>query len=359
MKKLCLLANANSIHTQKWVEYFSDLQYSIEIITLTDTKYEYKPNVKVHYISPSSTNKLSYFLLINKVRKLVYNIKPDILHSHYASSYGMLGRMCNYHPFLVSVWGSDIYQFPEQNILNKILLKYILNGAEAVCSTSEDMKNVTQRYYNGDIFITPFGVDINIFQKQNPIFSKQNITIGVTKSLEAVYGINFLIEGFSKILKRFPHRDLKLLIVGDGSEKEELTKFCEYLGIMDKVFFAGVVANEDIVEHINQMDIVCIPSLSESFGVSAVEASACERPVVASNVGGLKEVVIDNKTGFLIEAKSSEEIANKIEIFIKDMDLARQFGKNGREFVQKKFSWDKNVKIMEGIYDMLIDKFSY
>jgi L-malate glycosyltransferase len=358
MRKLCLLANANSIHTQKWIEYFSTLNYVIDLISLTETDYNYKRNVRVHFIKTSSSNKLSYFLLISKVRKLVDIIKPDILHSHYASSYGMLGRMCNYHPFVVSVWGSDVYEFPVNNPFNKTLLKYILNGADAVCSTSEDMKSVTERYYKGSIRITPFGVDTKHFRQENPVFNKDCITVGVTKGLEKIYGINYLIEGFSEVLKTVNNKDIRLLVIGDGTERENLINLCVNLGIKHKVDFIGSVSNEYMVHYINKMDIVCIPSLSESFGVSAIEAEACERPVITSNIGGLKEVVINNKTGFLIESKNSNEIADKIKLLINNIELAKQLGKNGRRFVVNRFSWNNNTRIMHGLYDELTKKIS-
>ena len=187
MTKICFLADAHSIHTRKWVQYFSEFSNEIHIISMRETDYEYESNVHVHVLRSIGANKLSYFLLIKTVKKLIKNIKPDILHSHYATSYGLYGRMCNFHPFVISVWGSDVYEFPKGNKIKGLLLKYILKGADKVCSTSNDMAEETKKYYDKDIVITPFGVDIDKFKCNTPILNSNFITIGVIKGLEKIY----------------------------------------------------------------------------------------------------------------------------------------------------------------------------
>lgn len=100
----------------------------------------------------------------------------------------------------------------------------------------------------------------------------------------------------------------------------------------------------------NRMDVFCAPSLSESFGVAVIEASACETPVVVSNVGGLPEVVIDEVTGFIVEPKHVEQLAEKILILVNDQSLRKQMGAAGRKFVLENYAWEKNVDTMESIY---------
>ena len=136
-------------------------------------------------------------------RKIVNNIKPDILNSHYATSYGLFGRVCNFHPFIISVWGSDINEFSHRGIGHKKLLKYILSGSDTVCATSYSLANETKKYYMKDITITPFGVDLKKFTNNVPILNNKYITIGISKNLEKIYGIDILIHAFSKLIKKF------------------------------------------------------------------------------------------------------------------------------------------------------------
>ena len=356
MVKICFLADAQSIHTRKWVQYFSGIYNEIHIISMRKTEYVYESNVYVHVLRSISKNKLSYFLLIKDIKKLVKEINPDILHSHYASSYGLYGRMCNFHPFIISVWGSDVYEFPKGNIAKKLLLKYILKGSDKVCSTSYNMAEETSKYYNKEIIITPFGVNIDKFKCYTPILSTSNITIGVIKGLEEIYGIEYLIEGFSKAIREYQgSKELKLLIVGDGTQKIKLESLVNELGINSSVTFTGKIDNDKVPEYINMMDIVCLPSLSESFGVSAVEACACGRPILATNVGGLKEIIFDDYNGFIIKQKSSEDIKLKIIKIIGNEIQMMEFSKNARKLVLEKYSWVNNAKIMDNLYKKLVN----
>ncbi|MBW9153581.1 glycosyltransferase [Clostridium estertheticum] len=356
MVKICFLADAQSIHTRKWAQYFSGIYNEIHIISMRKSDYVYESNVYVHVLRSISKNKLSYFLLIKDIKKLVKEINPDILHSHYATSYGLYGRMCNFHPFIISVWGSDVYEFPKGNIAKELLLKYILKGADKVCSTSHNMAEETRKYYNKDIIITPFGVDIDKFKCYTPILSSNNITIGVIKGLEKIYGIEYLIEGFSKVIHEYKgNKELKLLIVGDGTQKIKLESLVNELGINSNVTFTGKIDNDKVPEYINMMDIVCLPSLSESFGVSAVEACACGRPILATNVGGLKEIIFDDYNGFIIKQKSSEDIKLKIIKIIRNEVQMMEFSKNARKLVLEKYSWINNAKIMDNLYKKLVN----
>lgn len=354
MKKICYLGDAESIHTRKWIEYFSKKDYEIYVISMRNTSYQYNKNVHIYTILPPYKSKLSYFMVVPKVIKLVKTIKPDILHSHYATSYGLYGRLCNYHPFIISVWGSDIYEFPNGSFLKKNLLKFILKGADIVCSTSLDMAEETQKYYKMPIEITPFGVDVHKFNMLKPVLSNDFITIGIVKSLEKVYGIEYLIKAFSRLLKEMKNVKLKLLIVGEGTEKNNLIKLSIELGVIDYVTFAGAVDNKLVPEYINMMDIVCMPSLMESFGVSAVEACACGRPVIATNVGGLKEIIIDDLNGYLVTSRDYDDLADKIKKIISNKNTFLQLSLNARNQAVLKYDWNENAKIMEKIYDKLI-----
>lgn len=348
--RICILADGDSTHTQKWVEYFVKVGYKVHLISMRNAKIQYPQNVKTYVVKPISGSKLSYFLLISRIKKIVKKIKPDILHSFYASSYGMLGMMCNFHPYIISAWGSDIYEFPNKNLLNRFLLKRILNSGEVICSTSKDMKREIKKFYNDEVVLTPFGVDTKRFKSSTPILQKEYITIGITKNLEKIYGINYLIEAFAQLCNE-RKQDLKLLIVGDGTERENLQKLCKDKGILSNVSFTGRVENKDIPKYINEMDLLCFPSLSESFGVAAVEAQACGRPVVASKVGGLKEIIINDYNGYLIEPENVEDIKEKINLMLSDRKKMIEFSINARESIKKNYDWYENAKVMSDLYE--------
>lgn len=355
MTKICFLADANSIHTRKWVDYFSSRFDEIHIISMRGTPYKYSDNVNLHIVAPRAGRKLNYLFIVGKIKKIIKSIRPDILHSHYATSYGLFGRMSGFHPFIVSVWGSDIYDFPNHGILNKKLLEFILNGSDSICSTSKDMAQETMKYCGKkEIIITPFGVDLEAFCSKVPVLSNDYITIGVAKGLEKVYGIDYLIEAFSLLYKEAGYSNIRLLIVGDGSEKHNLQELTCKLGIESIVKFTGAIDNSLIPDYINKMDVVCIPSFIESFGVAAVEACACGRPLVCSKVGGLKEVVIDGYNGYFVRPGCSNDIKEKIKALIENKEKIKEFSYNARKVAEENFSWMDNARIMEQLYEKLL-----
>ena len=133
--KICYLADAKSIHTIKWVEYFAKRKHDVHLISFRES---YIPGVKLHPIhikvphstSPTSSTfaKLGYLLYPQKVKSMIREIAPDILHAHWASSYGLMGACASFHPFVLSTWGSDIFNFPKKSILHKLLIKLIIKN---------------------------------------------------------------------------------------------------------------------------------------------------------------------------------------------------------------------------------------
>ena len=242
--------------------------------------------------SVSVLQKLSYLKVIKQLKKINREFNPDIIHAHYATSYGLLGTFLNHKSFLISVWGTDVYSFPKQSWLKKQILKYNLRKAKAIFSTSPDMAKETALYTKKQIHVVAFGIDIEKFK---PIEKEESsrITIGIIKTLEDVYGVNFLIDAFAIIEKKKKY-DVELLIVGKGNKMPILQNQVKALGLKH-VKFVGQIRHELVPEYFSKMDIVVIPSLQESFGVAAVEASACQKPIVVSNVGGLPDVVIEMK----------------------------------------------------------------
>jgi L-malate glycosyltransferase len=354
MIKICFLADADSVHTRKWVDYFSKSNCEIHIVSMRDTDYKFNKNVFLHIIKPQFKSKFSYFLLMFKIKKLVNTLKPDILHSHYASSYGLFGSICNYHPFVISIWGSDVNDFPQHGIIHKILFKHILKSSNMVCSTSSSLAENTKIYYDKDIAITPFGVDLKLFTNKISVLSNSYTTIGTVKNLEKIYGIDKLINAFAILTKKYKNEDLRLLIVGDGSEKQNLLNLCEKLDIVSKVNFVGFIDNNSVTNYINKMDIVCIPSISEGFGVSAVEACACGRPIVCTDVGGLSEIVKDGYNGYLCEPLNINDLEKKLDIMLRNKEKLKEFSENSRSIAVKKYDWNNNAKEMWKVYDKLI-----
>jgi glycosyltransferase involved in cell wall biosynthesis len=172
-------------------------------------------------------------------------------------------------------------------------------------------------------------------------------TIGTACRLCVEKGVDYLIRAFAKVVKQNPN--VELLIAGEGPEKENLKKLTSNLNIKDKVKFLGFV--KIMPDFLNQLDIfVLTPTRRESFGIAAAEASACEKPVVATDISGLSEVVKDGETGFIVESKNIEAIANTLVKLAKNKDLRTKMGRKGRERVEKYFTIDKMIDNFEKVF---------
>ncbi len=364
--KLLLLADPSSTHTIKWAKSLAKKDVDIFIFGLSDydqSVYENFENIKVYSLGykrniimgkEGNVSKLRYLKALPAVKKVIKGYKPDIVHAHYATSYGLLGALSGFHPLIISVWGSDIFNFPRKSFLHKGLIKFNLKKADKILSTSNIMAIETQKYTNKEIQVTPFGVDLNIFKpiKVESIFGQKKIVIGTIKALEKKYGIDYLIRAFQIVSSRHPRLPLRLLIVGNGSQEEDLKKLVSKLDIKNKVIFAGRIKYTEVPKYHNMLSIFLSISISncESFGVAVIEASACEKAVVVSNVGGLPEVVEDLKTGFVVPQKDPEKTAEMIEKLIMDQELRSKMGKAGRARVKKRYNWQESVESMISIY---------
>lgn len=150
-----------------------------------------------------------------------------------------------------------------------------------------------------------------------------------------------------------------MVLVGGGPQEDELRQLAKELKLHEHVKFVGAVPHSDVPKWLNSFDIyVALSTLdSESFGVAIVEASACELPVVVSDAGGLPEVVVDGKTGYIVPRNNPEEAANKIEILVNDEYLRRQMGEAGRKFVLENYEWKSNADKMEKLYQEVADTY--
>jgi glycosyltransferase involved in cell wall biosynthesis len=361
--KLLLLSDAASAHTIKWANGLSNYGCDVSIISLNNFgSSEYNPEIEIYVFNiasklkhKSSGNYLKalYLLSIPFIKKQIKKINPDILHAFSLSSYGFIGTAANYHPYLVSVWGTDIYQFPEKNILTRKLTQYTLKRADMILSTSEAMKYQTMKFTSNKVSVINYGVDVNEFKPQ-PGGEKETFRIGTIKSLEKIYGIDFLIKAFKIILEKHPEKKTELIIIGKGTQKEELERLAAQLDLGERIKFIGYVSYSDISRYHNMLDVSVFPSLHESFGVSVIEAMACAKPIVATNNPGFNEIIENGFNGILVPPADAESLALAIEKFMIDESLRDTYSANARKTAEEKFNFSKNLSQLINCYELLL-----
>ncbi|GAB4240196.1 MAG: O-antigen biosynthesis protein WlbH [Stanieria sp.] len=362
--KLAFLAGQNSIHTVRWVNAMVEKVSELHLLTMHQPDDPIDPRVKIHQLPYKAPH--GYFLNRKHLKKILANLQPDLLHVHYASGYGTLGRLTDYHPLILSVWGSDVYDFPATSFLHRAIVAANLRQADWVCSTSEVMAKQTKSICPDlpNLSITPFGIDIEKFSPMPTLRNKNYLTVGTVKRLAPKYGIDILLKAFAqaRIMATIDNPEitnqLRLMIVGDGSQKKELESLAQQLNIQNMTNFVGAVPHEQVPHYLNQMDIYVAASRldSESFGVAVLEASACGLPVVVSDAGGLPEVVEDRVTGYITPKENVEATAKAILRLIQNGHDRTLMGLAGRKLVCDRYVWQDNVELMRQIYQELLHK---
>ncbi len=359
--KVLILSDANSTHTRKWVGGLTNAGVEIVVFSLRGPKDHFYESLGVRCYSvelfagknSSLFSRLVYLFALPKLYRVLWKEKPQVLHAHYATSYGLLGRLCFYKPFIITVWGSDVLIFPNKNGVLKKLLSWILRGAETITSASKVMGEKVKALSSAKLEIIPFGVDTELF-KPNYKENHNDFVIGIVKSLEPVYGIDILIRAFAQLVDITSRADLKLVIIGDGTQRTELMALTASLKLEKYVNFKGRIANELLSNEYSGFDIACFLSRSESFGVSVVEAASCEIPSVVAPIGGLVEVVTDGETGWVLEDLNPAHVAFQLAKIIAGKTEIRRRGLLAREKVVKEFEEGLCLKKMLNCYQSIL-----
>lgn len=363
--KVIFIGNIKSIHLQRWVDYFQSKSYQVKVVSTVRTSYKnveiiggrqlFRNNPIVFYLSRIPF--VGFIPRIIAIRKFLAKEKPNILHIHniggtyFSTDFALAG----YKPLVISVWGSDVVAIVDKPSLRRIKRKWALGKATVITATSEFLAKKTMQFVpNKKIEVIPFGIDLNVFnpEKVKTTKKKGEIVIGFVKHLEKSYGADTLIKAFSLAEKKTPNSSLWL--VGGGTQEGDLRALVKRLNLQKKIKFVGAVPNNEVPNYLASFDIFVMPSMvEEAFGVSALEAEAMEVPVVASNTGGVPEVVKDGETGLLVESKNPKALADAVTKLIGNGGLRKEMGKKGREFVLKNYDLNKNAEKMNELYSKL------
>ncbi|HEV1992042.1 MAG TPA: glycosyltransferase, partial [Candidatus Dormibacteraeota bacterium] len=216
------------------------------------------------------------------------------------------------------------------------------------------------------VFVVPPGVDLGTFHPMDRAAAGREIGYGSGRlllfvgRLERLKGVEIAIRALA-LLRDRQHDDVRLLILGedsregDESEKDRLKAIATEAGVRDRVDFVGSVAHHELPFFYAAADVCVMPSYSESFGLVALEAQACGCPVVASGVSGLRSVVRDEVSGYLIDAHDPAAYAERIGRLLEDREIAQQMGRRGSLLAQR-FSWTRTADRLDELFADVVEK---
>jgi glycosyltransferase involved in cell wall biosynthesis len=287
--------------------------------------------------------------------QLVRREGVSLIHSHEftGNAYGSLvATLCGI-PLVATVHGKNYYW--EQR--KRRVAYRLVSRLATLVAVSEDLKRfITGNVgvpperitviYNGQEVLPPIGVEEKQRLRDELGLKKDEKVVGVVGSLYPVKGHKYLLDAIPQILKIHPHTTF--LIVGRGELELPLKEEVNRCALQNRVRFLGF--RDDVSALLSIMDVFVLPSLSEGLSIALLEAMAAGKPVIATNVGGNPELVVDGETGFSVPPRDVDALAAKLCLILEDTDYARNLGENGRKRVQEKFSLQAMANNYQQLY---------
>ncbi len=296
-----------------------------------------------------------------KIIFLLRGAKPDIVHIHgyFASTIGRIAAKLAGVPVIIVHVHSTYWWYKKRHIVVEKLLSIVTHKIICCSKAVEEFVQEYEGIKSSRTVVIYNGIDENRFNQFKDTFvikqvlkiNPSDMVVGIVASLTPQKGHIYFLEAASKVLETFAQ--ITFLIVGDGILRKELEQKVNDLNIVSHVIFTG--KRDDVPDLLSIMDMVVLSSkIREGMPISIIEAMACSKPVVATNIGGVPEVVKDGETGLLVPAKSSFALASAITRLLKDKEYAVALGEAGKKRVEQ-FSSKIMAEKIEEIYDYYIN----
>jgi N-acetyl-alpha-D-glucosaminyl L-malate synthase BshA len=327
----------------------------------------FSENIFYHEVSVASYPLFEYLpyesALASKMVDVTVNEQLDLIHVHYAIPHASAAYLAKqilkykgiHVPVITTLHGTDITLVGRDPSFEPVVT-FSINESDGVTAVSESLRDDTYSSFEilSNIEVIPNFIDLNRFQKQPKDHFKAAICphgeklLMHTSNFRKVKRIQDIIQVFAKVQKQVPS---KLLLVGDGPERSGIEALCRDLGVSADVRFLGKL--DTIEEALSLADLFFLTSEKESFGLAALEAMACEVPVISSNAGGIPEVNIHGVTGFVSEIGDIDDmVANTVKI-LTDEALHTQMKANALARA-KDFSLEKILPMYERYYEKVV-----
>ncbi|HTN47038.1 MAG TPA: glycosyltransferase [Flavipsychrobacter sp.] len=317
-----------------------------------------------------------------KIKALIEEHKPDIVHTHAAKS-GIIGRLaadaCHVpvivHTFHGHVFHSYFNKFTTKTFIH--IERYLAKRSTGIVAISESQKDELSRQYKicpaDKIEIIPLGLDLDkfgyvqdfkreLFRREHQI-AEDEIAIGIIGRIVKVKNHDLFVAACKK-LKALTGKKVRFIVVGDGDMREHMEQQFAAAGI-DYAYYPTENRNataictswqKEIDKVLAGLDIVALTSHNEGTPVSLIEAQAAGKPIVSTRVGGVADIMIDGKCGFITQPDNVDQLAEALFKLVESEAMRTEFGSFGKDYVKKKFSYQRLVSDMSSFYHRLLEK---
>tara|TARA_B100000575_G_scaffold9322_1_gene6887 strand:- start:12465 stop:13655 length:1191 start_codon:yes stop_codon:yes gene_type:complete len=314
-----------------------------------------------------------------EIRRIIKEYKPDIIHTH-ASKSGALGRLAAISlkvPIIIHTFHGHVFHsyFGKLKSYMYVLIeRYLAKKSSAIIAISDLQKKEISKDFRicppEKISVIPLGFDLDKFQKNvvedrsafrnEFMLSDDFIAIGIIGRLTSIKNHELFIKSIHQVLPMIKNR-IKVFIVGDGEDKEDLLNLSRSLnlsfGTINKknknALIQFISWRSDMTAVYAGLDIVALTSLNEGTPVTLIEAQAAKKPIVSTDVGGVRDIVTKDKTGLISDSKDINGFTNNLKKLIENKDLRDSLGAAGYENVYEKFNYRRLVSDVKSLYNRL------
>lgn len=358
--RIAYLSIGRHIHTERWLRYFVGKGYEVHLLTVQPGPIE---GVQVHDITTRFGPKpFRYAVSLLKVRSLLARIKPDLLHTHFLTGYGYWGVFSGFRPFMLTVWGDDVYVSPFETPLKNWLARKALRAADWVTGDSADIVQACLKLGSDPArtSVVQWGVDFGQFhpgavgpvRERLGIPSEAPVVLSTRSFTQPYYNIDVIIDSLVRVRQRFP--DLVCIVAGNEGDDAAVRARAREKGVEEACRFVGRIPHAELPTYLTAAQVfVTVPSV-DATAVSLLEAMAAGCGIVASNLPSAAEWIEDGKSGRLVPPRDIEALAAAITGLLEDPEARAAGGRRALEVVRRRADHAQHMEVVDGIYRRLV-----
>jgi glycosyltransferase involved in cell wall biosynthesis len=362
--KLALLGDPNSIHLRRWAAFFAERGHAVTLLVADGLKVDPGLSASIARESFSRFNPrsvlapVSFFRSWLSVRKAVARVRPDVLNAHFLTIHGWHAWMSDFHPYAVTLWGSDIYVGPRKWRAVRFMARLTLRAADLVMADSEDLRRGAEALGSRPdrTELIGWGVDLTRFSGA-PAPAELRTRLGLDRrrvvfsprAITPLYRQNVVLDALAKL-----PADVSVVMSrhnADPAEVEAIERQAASLGISDRVVFVPGIAHAEMPDFLRLADVVVSVPASDSTSVTILEALACERPVVAADLPSVREWLAELDPESLVPVDDAAATARALaKALARGAAERAQMGRRGRAIVKERADQAKSLGNVEQLY---------
>lgn len=309
------------------------------------------------------------------LRRVLNEIKPDVLHAGPIQSAAFLAALSGFHPLVSMSWGSDILRDADSSRLYRWMTRFTLRRSDILLGDCDAVRRKAVQFGVPEekVYLFPWGIDLDRFTPDEPsgndaFFSttqtmvnrptlhnlrerlgwQDQFVVLSLRSWEPVYGVDVMLRGFARAAQQVP--ELRLLMLGSGSQAALVHHIIQDYNLSDRVFLGGQVSQNDLPSIYRSADLYISASHSDGSSVSLLEALACARPVLVSDISGNLEWIVPGEQGWLFTDGNDQALTEGILKAVRHRHQLAEMGRKARALAEKRADWKKNFNVMIEAY---------